>query len=297
MGVLQRIEHRPQPNLLFAAVQFLLMRGAEASLREHYPSLANPAKPPEGAREPFKDFVLENEERIVEIGNTRLTQTNEIKRCTALVPAIWETGLESFHLIEVGASAGLNLAMDRYRYRWGEVEWGPSDSPVLLDAVSRGGPVTPGNMQLLSRTGLDLNPIDLDDRDERDWLLALIWPEHQERRTRLTDAIDLAADVPVEMVAGDAGENLAGVLASLPLGEPAIVMNSMVLIQFTGTQRDALYRSVEAAGKDRVVKRVSFEFLAAGDDWVTISADRGRGLAQIGQGHPHGEWIELYARP
>lgn len=297
MGVLQRIEHRPQLNLLFTAVQFRLMRGAETSLREHYPSLVNPAKPPEGALPPFKDFVLENEDWIVETGNTRLTQTNEIKRCSALLPAVWETGLEGFHLIEIGASAGLNLAMDRYRYRWGEVEWGPTDSPVLLDAESRGGPVRPRGLSVLSRTGLDLNPIDLDDRDEQDWLLALIWPEHHERRARLAEAIAIAAEVPIEMVAGDAIETFGEVVASLPPAEPVVVMNSMVLIQFTWAQREAFYQSVDGLAEDRPVRRVSFEFLAAGDDWVTISADRGTGLAQLGRAHPHGEWVELYARP
>lgn len=297
MAVMQRIRHRPQPNLLFAAVQFRLMRGAETPLRAHYPSLVDVAEPPEGAQQSFKDFVLENEDWIVETGNTRFTQTNEVKRCSALLPAVWETGIEGFHLIEVGASAGLNLAMDRYRYQWGEVEWGPQGSRVTLDAASRGSPVRPGGLQVLSRTGLDLNPVDLEDPDERDWLLALIWPEHHERRARLADAMSVAADVPIDMVEGDASETLHEVVASLPPTDPVVVMNSMVLIQFTRAQREALYRSVEEAGKGRIVRRVSLEFLAAGDDWVTISSDQGRGLAQIGIGHPHGEWIELYARP
>ncbi len=245
----------------------------------------------------FKDFVLDHEEWIVETGNTRYTQTNEIKRCTALLPAIWQTGLEGFHLVEIGASAGLNLAMDAYRYRWGEVEWGSPDSPVLLDAGSRGGIVSPRDFEVRSRTGLDLHPIDLDDPDERDWLVALIWPEHHERRRRLATAFQVVAGMPTEMIAGDATETLPAVLGSIPPEEPVIVMNSMALIQFTPVQREALYRSIEAAADHRVVRRVSFEFLAAGDDWVTIAADQGRGLAQIGQAHPHGEWIELYPRP
>lgn len=297
MEVIEKIDHRPQPNLLFGAVQFLLMKGEEAALREHYASLVDDPRAPEVAGRPFKDFVLEHEEWIVDTANTRYTQTNEIKRCAALLPAVWETGLERFHLIEIGASAGLNLAMDLYRYRWSEVEWGPDDSQVLLDAASRGVQVKPRGFHAMTRTGLDLNPIDVDDEDERDWLMALIWPEHHERRARLASALEIAATVPIEMVPGDASETLVGVVTSLPGDEPVIVMNSMVLIQFTRSQREALYRAVEESGRDRVVRRVSFEFLAAGDDWVTISADQGRGLAQIGRAHPHGEWIELYARP
>lgn len=297
MKVIEKIVHRPQPNLLFGAVQFLLMRGEGGALTEHYASLVDDPRSPEGAGPVFKEFVLEHEQWIVETANTRYTQTNEVKRCAALLPAVWGTGLERFHLIEIGASAGLNLAMDLYRYRWSDVEWGPDDSSVLLDAPARGGRVEPRGFHAITRTGLDLNPIDVGDEDERDWLLALIWPEHHDRRTRLMQAFEVASTVPIEMVPGDASETLVDVVASLPGDEPVIVMNSMVLIQFTRSQREALYRAVEESGRDRVVRRASFEFLAAGDDWVTISADQGRGLAQIGRAHPHGEWIELYARP
>ena len=297
MDLVRRIEHWPPTNLLFASVHYLLMRGSESPLRQYYASIVDDPGPPEEAIGPFEDFALRHEEWIVENSNRRYTQTNESKRCVALLPAIWETGLQRFHLVEIGASAGLNLAMDRYHYRWDEVEWGPSGSPVILDANSRGGRVRPRQVEILSRTGLDLNPIDLDDPDERDWLLALIWPEHTERRSRLEKAMGLAKDVPMRMVAGDATETLPGVLSSLSEGDPVVVMNSMALMQFGRSQRESLYRAIEEEGSARPVRRVSFEILAAGDEWVTLAADSGRGLAQIGQAHPHGEWIELYARP
>lgn len=297
MNLVRRIEHWPPTNLVFASVHYLLMQGLETPLRQYYPSLVDDPDPPEKAIGPFEEFVLGHQEWIVENSNRRYTQTNESKRCVALVPAIWETRLESFHLVEIGASAGLNLALDEYRYRWGEIEWGPWGSPVLLETESRGGRVRPQQIEILSRVGLDLNPIELDDPDERAWLLALIWPEHTERRARLERAMDLAKDVPMRMVEGDATDTLRGVLSSLPAGDPVVVMNSMALMQFGRAQRESLYQTIEDAGTERPVRRVSFEILAAGDEWVTLAADSGRGLAQIGQAHPHGEWIELYARP
>lgn len=297
MGVIRQIQNWPPTNLLFASVHYLLMQGLDTPLRGYYASLVPDPKPPEGATGPFKEFVEEHEEWIVDNSNRRYTQTNEAKRCSALLPAIWATGLPRFHLVEIGASAGLNLAMDHYRYRWGDVEWGPSGSPVLLEAVSRGGRVRPGPTEILSRTGLDLNPIDLDDSEERSWLVALIWPEHIERRTRLEKAIEQVKRVPMSMVGGDATETLPGVLDSIPGEDPVVVMNSMALMQFGRGQRESLYASIEEARSFRTVRRVSFEILAAGDEWVTVAADSGRGLAQIGQAHPHGEWIELYARP
>jgi hypothetical protein len=297
MDLIRRIEHWPPTNLLFASVQYLLMKGSATRLRNYYASLVDDPDPPEEAGGPFKEFVLEHQDWIVENSNRRYTQTNESKRCVALLPAIWSTGLERFHLVEIGASAGLNLAIDHYRYRWDGVEWGPSGSPVVLEAASRGGRPRPRPIEVLSRTGLDLNPIDLEDPDERSWLLALIWPEHTERRARLEKAIEIAKHVPMRMVEGDATETLNVVLTSLPEGDPVVVMNSMALMQFARSQRESLYRTIEEAGSQRPVRRVSFEILAAGDEWVTIASDAGRGLAQIGQAHPHGEWVELYARP
>jgi len=297
MNVIRRIEHWPPTNLLFASVHYLLMRGLQTPLRDYYASLVDDPEPAEEAGGPFREFVIEHQEWIVENSNRRYTQTNESKRCVALLPAIWSTGLERFHLIEIGASAGLNLAMDHYRYSWDGVEWGPSGSPVVLEAASRGGRPQPRSIEVLSRRGLDLNPIDLEDADDRSWLVALIWPEHIERRARLEKAIEVAEHVPMEMIEGDATETMPEVLSSLPKGEPVVVMNSMALMQFGRAQRESLYRSIAEAGSARPVRRVSFEILAAGDEWVTIAADFGRGLAQIGQAHPHGEWIELYARP
>lgn len=297
MDVISRIEHWPPTNLVFASVQYLLMHGLETPLRNYYASLVNDPEAPEGATAPFREFVLEHRDWIVENSNRRYTQTNESKRCVALLPAVWSTGLERFHLVEIGASAGLNLVMDHYRYKWDRVEWGPSGSAVILEAASRGGSPQPRSIEILTRIGLDLNPIDLDDPDERSWLLALIWPEHGERRARLEKAIEIAERVSMEMVEGDATETLPRVLSSLPEGDPVLVMNSMSLTQFGRPQRESLYRTIEEAGSTRPVRRVSFEILAAGDEWVTIAADSGRGLAQIGQAHPHGEWIELYARP
>lgn len=296
MRVIRRIEHHPPPNILFGAVQYLLTSEAQSPLRDHYPSLTEYPKPAEEAAMPFKEFVLDHEEEIVEMGRSRYTQTNECKRCVALLPAIWATALDRFHLVEIGASAGLNLAIDSYRYKWGDVEWGP-DSPVTLDTESRGGRVRPRPIDILTRTGLDLDPVDVADPEDRDWLVALIWPEHNERRARLERALDVASKVPIEMIEGDATETLPETLSRLPAGEPVVIMNSMSLMQFEPHQRESIYRSMERESERRPLRRVSFELLAAGDEWVTVAADHGRGLAQIGQAHPHGEWIDLYARP
>ena len=41
------------------------------------------------------------------------------------------------------------------------------------------------------RIGLERNPVDLEDADDRDWLRALVWPDHTQRLDRLDRAIAL----------------------------------------------------------------------------------------------------------
>lgn len=298
MRVINRIENRPPPNILFAAVHFLLLRGEDdLGLARFYRSLVPDPDPPEGVGEQFQRFVTRHEETIVEIGRTRFTQTNECRRCVALLPAIWRAGLGRFHLIDVGTSAGLNLMVDRYRYRWGEREWGGTGSAPLLETEIRGALPEPREIEVLSRTGLDLNPIDVSDPDERLWLDALIWPEHVERRRRLRAALEAREKVDLALVEGSALDTLGPVLDGLPDGEPALVMHSFTLNLFTDEERERFLEVVESASGRRPLARVFFEHLRREDRWQTIGVDTGRGTELIGQGHPHGEWVEFYARP
>lgn len=296
LSVLNDMENLPRPNMLFAGVQYLLMRDPTDPLAGHYPNIGGEAGAEGELAAEFRRFVGEHRDELIEIGRTRYTQTNECRRCTALLPAIWHSGLTSFHLIDVGTSAGLNLHLDRYQYMWGDVAWGP-DSPVRLEAQSLGAEIVPVDIQILSRTGLDLHPIDPADPDHRLWLAALIWPEHEARRERLSAALDLATSHPVDLVAGDAVDTLSAVLDGLPPGEPAIVMHAFALNQFGDQGREGFSAILEGQRRNRPVVDVSLEAIGRTDGSAGIAIDDGSGLSELGRAHPHGEWVELYARP
>jgi hypothetical protein len=296
LRILNRIVNWPYPNVFFAAVHYLLMKGDGPELARFYPSLANDPEPVAAAGHAFREFVISHEDEIVELGRTRYTQTNECRRCVVLLPAIWSRSLPTFHLVDLGASAGLNLMVDLYRYRWDDIEWGP-ESPVTLETELRGSEPEPREIQVLSRTGLDLNPIDPRDANDRLWLEALIWPEHEGRRRRLRAALDLARAVDIHFVEGSALETLVATLEDLPDSEPAVVINSFTLNQFTQDARDEVDRIVSQARGTRPVVRVAFEYRAREDDWPTVSVDDGSGEVTIGRAHPHGDWIDFYARP
>jgi hypothetical protein len=282
--------------VLFTGVQFIMSRDGGGGLESFYPNFTQTARDPDGIAGPFREFVLAHEAVLVEIGRTRFTQTNECRRCVALVPAIWATSLDRFHLIDFGTSAGLNLHIDRYRYRWDEVTWGP-DSAVVLSTEMRGEQVVPQDVEVLSRIGLDLNPVDPSDADDRRWLEALVWPEHIDRLVRLRAALDIAIRHPVELIAGDALATLGPAIDRLPDGEPVIVINSFILNQFTPDDRGKLDEILDLGRRSRRIFRISMEWLDESDQAATLAIDDGSGLAVIGLAQPHGEWLELYARP
>ena len=298
MRILHRIENLPQVNLLLGSVHYLLLQGADGQLAAWYASLVDEPLSVDEVDPVFRAFLIEHEDEVVTLSNSHYTQTNECRRCIALMPAVMTSSLDRFHLIEIGTSAGLNLALDRYHYDFGDFGWGP-DSPVVLEGEWRGRRFPLPEIEVLSRTGLDLNPILPGDAEAQQWLDALIWPEQRERRARLRDALKLVSSLDLEMVAGDALDTLPAVLDRLPPGEPAVVMNAFIFGQLTLEARDRVEEICDVERASRPIYRVSLELLANADEWARVSVAEHGPLVQIGQAHPHGEWVELWdqARP
>lgn len=292
MRVVNRVENLPQLNILFAGVQYLMTRDGGGQLESFYPNFTSPSLDEIGVAEPFREFVLANEEELVEIGRTRYTQTNECRRCAVLLPGIWATPLERFHLVDLGTSAGLNLHLDRYRYRWGGITWGP-ESPVVLETDMRGRPIEPHAIGVLSRTGIDLAPIDPANEEDRRWLEALTWPEQTDRLRRLSSALDLARRLEARLIAGDVVEILGPVLDELPDRDPVIVTNSFVFNQLTPENRTILESIIDEMRHTRPVYRVSLEWLDEERPGASLEVFGPDGPATIGLAHPHGEWLDL----
>ena len=173
LHVAEQIEQLPRPNMLFAAVQFLLE--PDDQLARFYASRTENPAPPEGSFPTFKSYVLDHVEEILELGRTRLVQTNEVRRVAALLPALMREADrlgEPVHLVEVGAAAGLNLCLDRFQYDFGGLEFGHSD--VHLRVELEGDVDVPTRAPYVQRrVGIDKNPLDLNDPDDLRWLESL----------------------------------------------------------------------------------------------------------------------------
>ena len=263
------IEHLPRPNMLFGAVQFLL--GTDHELSRFYASRTESPVGPAGAFPIFKEFALDHADEILMREADRLG--------------------EPVHLIEVGASAGLNLCLDRFQYDFGGLEFGHSD--VHLRVELEGDVDVPTRAPYVQRrVGIDKNPVDLNDPDDLRWLESLIWPEQVERRRRLRSAVRVRATVQVEMVRADASSAIGGVIDRLPTAGPAIVFHAFTINQFNEEQRARFDRALEGASARRSITRIGFEYWEGTDDWPEIRVGLTEAsLEPMMQAHPHGAWV------
>jgi hypothetical protein len=167
----------------------------------------------------IRDEWIERWPSIAKLARTRATQTNDPRRCTPLLIALNRVR-GPIALIEVGASAGLTLIPDFYSYRWTApgrvIESHPTDGPstVLLTADIAGwGASPPRRPNIVYREGIDLNPLDVRNPDDREWLEALVWPEQQERLELVRAASETVSDNPPRITAGDAVAQIRGAVA------------------------------------------------------------------------------------
>jgi hypothetical protein len=242
--------------LLFAALHDTLLDGADHPLREYYASLVPEPRDPADIRPHLLDFIHEHHDRLDRLIRTRLVQSNVIRRAAALRYALWDVARHTdqpVHLVEVGASAGLLLAADRYRYRIGDREFGRPQSAVVIDSAWRAEHPVPDLddiAPIASRIGIDLNPVDVTDPDQRRWLTALVWPEERSAAALLATAIAETAEQPPRIVAGDAAEHCRRIGSELPHGEPRLVFHSAVRMHVPTEQRPAFDAAIDAIGED-----------------------------------------------
>lgn len=299
---------QPPANILFAAVHFLLLRGAEHPLRRFYANLNGGTRAENlvDAFPAFRDFVIRHRDELAPLVRTRVTNTNEVARSTVLhagFRAVAGEAGEPLHLIEIGPSAGLNLLWDRYRVRYvrggQSIFAGLEESPLVLETELRGDSLPPAgrNPQVASRVGLERNPVDLSDADDRDWLRALVWPDQIARFARLETALRMSAGENLPIRRGDALALLPEVLSELPHDQTICVYHSFVTYQFSDESRAALNDLLIAASLRRAVWRLSWEGTFSGEAPLLLYSyrDGARDKRLLAYCQPHGAWLNWQA--
>ncbi len=270
-----------QPNLVFGVSRLL---GA-----------------PLGPYAEFREWFTASFEAVAAELPHRMTQTNEPRRCAALLPAL---GLlpGPLALLEVGASAGLCLYPDRYSYRYSDAQHlDPDDGPsavVLESEVSGRVPIPARPPEIVWRAGIDLFPLDVCTPRDMLWLETLIWPEQEERRSRLRAAVDIAKRDPPRVVRGDARGALAALAAEAPDGATLVIVSSGVLVYLTADERRAFSTEVHSLdahwvaleGRSALPSVEAAIPVGAGNGRFVLSLDE-RPLAWTG---PHGQSLDWF---
>jgi len=170
------------PHLLLACMHACALRGEAPELAAVYPSCGG-AGPPGAAA---AAFLRRAGPAFWESLRVNLMQTNEVDRgliwMMVAAPAFRRKDLP-FHLVELGASAGLSLIGDHLslRCRFTTALGKPAKPPPRWSKPGR----------VLTRTGLDVKPRRLSDPADYLWIKACVWADDLARLARLERAAKL----------------------------------------------------------------------------------------------------------
>lgn len=291
-GVLQGHEDDPGPSVvalrLLGAVHRLVLRGDAPELAAHYPSV--------GGRpgDPWPAFVAVLRTHRAELRRLveNPVQTNEPGRCVALLAGFLEVARVTslpLQLLEVGASAGLSLRFDRYRYELGDERWGPADSPLVIRSRLAGGrPPLATPIEIASRAGCDPRPVDPRTEEGRLTLTSYVWPDQVERLERLRAALAVAREVEAPVERAGAADWVEARLAEPAPDTATVVFHSIVMQYMTDEERERFERAV----RSHDVAWLRMEPAAEAADVRLMLGGEDRLVARAGY---HGDFVEWLA--
>jgi hypothetical protein len=233
-----------------SAVHRLVLEDRAPALARHYPS-AGGETGLDGAWAAFRDTLEQHCDTLRTLVH-RPCQTNEVGRSAALFGGFLLVARETalpLRLLELGASAGLNLRWDHYRYEQGDAGWGDRASPVrLVDVFPHGFPPGGRRCRVIERAGCDTLPLDPCSADGQITLLSYLWPDQRERIALLRGALEVARRVPATVDAAGAPAWLAARLAAPARGVASVVFHSIFMQYLSAADRRRVASVLAEAG-------------------------------------------------
>jgi hypothetical protein len=189
---------------LLGGAHALVLSGRAPALAAYYASSGGTSDPEPGSPRAWAALRQTFADRADEIRPwlDHPPQTNEVGRAAALLGGLRYITAERelpVRLVEVGASAGLNLRADHFYVPGDAGSYGDPESPVVLSAGWQGDPPPASRIEVVERIGGDLSPVDPTTPDGRLRLTAYVWPDQADRLSRLRGAFELAAELPADL--------------------------------------------------------------------------------------------------
>ncbi|MCI9889300.1 DUF2332 domain-containing protein [Micrococcales bacterium 31B] len=268
------------PLRLLAAVHRIVLAGNAPDLARFFPSMGGDLYAGGGPMECWQAFVDVLKHRFDEVraGLEYFPQTNETGRGAPLIGgllhAIDQLGLAGVQnpvpvrFNEIGASGGLNLRCDRFRYLSGDEDsagWGPTSTCVTFTEAWLGEQPPGGDgsvrLDVRSRQGADINPVDLTTEAGQQHLMSFIWPDHVLRQGRLRCALDIARVMPVEIHRESAIDFVNRL--ELTEGELTVLWHSVMWQYVTPAEQQQVQKRIEELGaqatQSKPFTHISFE--------------------------------------
>ncbi len=182
-------------------------------------------------------------------------QTNEVQRSAALLPGLLHVAAQTrlpLAVVEVGASAGLNLWCDHYRHDHGSWAWGDANAALTLGSEWVGAAPPRPQLTIASRAGCDAMPIDLRQPGEGLRLASFIWADQPDRLARLRSAQAVAAvcmaSTGLHIHAARAADFVRQQLQQRTPGRALVLMHSVVWQYIAHAEQADISAQMEMAG-------------------------------------------------
>lgn len=307
-------------SLLFLAAmhrEVLLGSPGTELLREYYPSAGGvKSASDKDLPEIFLEAVRKRMDYISDFIKTANVQTNETGRGVFwLLPASC-TGWKDIHLVELGASAGLNLVADERRYSFVdnekvELSIGKAKSPQFLIQSTSNIPTVLNEALLaipniLSRRGCDMFPFCLDTDLDRTTMTSYVFADQVHRIERLKEGIAAYEGVqsvtPIAISTANLPDDLPSFLGAVTTATesaPVLIYNTCITGYLRGQGRE-LRLHIEAWAESRQMPVLWVQLESLRDDnekqevntcaWTVDYWDENHDHKQwhLGWVHPHG---------
>jgi hypothetical protein len=304
LQLLASVRHEQRnPMLVLAALHLAALTGHDVLGPIYDDARHGELEDPKGAARRVMD-VVHSDPEVVRGQLWRSTQTNEPGR-SAVIQAVMADlahDREEINLIEVGASAGINLHFDQFPVR-------ASDDGHPLTLVCED--LTPVDRtrvmpHVRTRIGIDPQPLDLDNEEDRLWLKACLWPEQRRRHERFDAIVEARPSWPsTTMLRGNAMECIERAFELSDDNVRTVVMNTWSAFYFKPDERTAYFEEISRRCTKDNVAWISMESTMV--KWPSVEVDEAahhRAASQVvlmrpsatpvvwGWCHAHGRWLE-----
>lgn len=289
---------------LFGGVHALALSGRAPDLAAFYPSAGGTPETAPGSPRAWAalQHVLAEHGEELRGWLDHPPQTNEVGRAAALLGGLRHIAAEKalpIRLIEVGASAGLNLRADHFFVPGPAGSYGSADSPVVLTGGWLGASPPVSRINIVERIGGDLAPVDPLTAEGRLKVTAYVWPDQIDRLSRLRGSFAIAERVPAELRTESA--TVTAAKTNLVPGTWTVVWHSIFRQYLNDRQRAELADGVAALGTAATGSaRFAYLYLEqsrAGGCPVTLTTWPGGQRRVLGSAPAHGLPVRWLAQP